>query len=93
MKQVRLIAFAALTFFAAQHARAESCDENKAFEAAIQKVLAKQHLGLSQIDKVTKQSDGTYFIEYTYVGEDFQDSGMAVLSLNENTCVASSRKK
>lgn len=64
-----------------------SCSLKKALEQGVRENLSN-HVALSEITKVTKQSDGSYFVEFVYVGNDYEDAGYFVFQVDERSCVA-----
>ena len=63
------------------------CDLKKVLEQGVRANL-NRHVALSEITKISKQPDGSYYVEFAYVGEDYEDSGFFIFEVNEQTCIA-----
>lgn len=86
-----IFAFSIIAASAASAAGKTKCDARAAIESFLRKGLAKGHNALDSIEKF-QQKGNDYYVEYTYVGEDYMDSGMAMLTVNPATCAVKPTK-
>lgn len=69
---------------------ASGCDLKKLLEKSVRENL-NVNFAFDEIVQLKQQADGSYFVEFTYIGSDFQDSGFFVFSVDTRSCVAKRR--